>query len=151
MIEMLIVVAIILIVAAIAIPNLLRSKMAANEAAAVSSTRTIATSEAVYWNEFGVGYSPTLLALGPPSGNNPPNPNSAGLIDGTLAAGTRNGYLFIYVAGPVDSGGRINTFTLNVNPVTVNLTGFRYFFMDESGVIRQNTTGPASVTDLPLQ
>jgi type IV pilus assembly protein PilA len=151
MIEILIVVAIILIVAAIAIPSLLRSKMAANEGAAVSNTRTIATSEAAYWNEFGVGYSPTLLALGPPSGNTPPNPTAADLIDGTLAAGTRSGYLYIYAPGPVDNGGRINTFTLNVNPVAVNVTGFRYFFMDESGVIRQNTAGPASVTDPPVQ
>jgi prepilin-type N-terminal cleavage/methylation domain-containing protein len=74
LIELLIVVAIILIIAAIAIPNLLRSRIAANQASAVGSLRTINTAEATFASTFNVGYSGTLAALGPVTGGGTPLP-----------------------------------------------------------------------------
>src|SRR6201987_2530970 len=94
LIELLIVVAIILIIAAIAIPNLLRARMAANEASAVASIRTINTGMITYNSTYPtVGYATTLAALG---GASPCTPSSttACLIDGVLSAGTKSGYTF---------------------------------------------------------
>src|SRR6266704_1418497 len=85
LIELLIVVAIILIIAAIAIPNLLRSKMAANEASAVGSLRTLNTSAVAYSTTYG-NYPPTLASLGPSA---TPSSSAADLIDSVLAAGIK--------------------------------------------------------------
>ena len=113
LIELLIVVAIILIIAAIAIPNLLRSRIAANQASAVGSCRTINTALITYASTFNTGYSGTLLALGP--GASPPTASAAGLIDSVLAAGNKSGYGFVYTAGSI-VGGRINTYTITAIP-----------------------------------
>jgi type IV pilus assembly protein PilA len=101
LIELLIVVAIILIIAAIAIPSLLRAHIAANESAAVSALRTLNTAETSYMSAYPtVGFAPTLSALGPPNASTCPTPNStnACLIDYPLATATalpgRNGYIF---------------------------------------------------------
>ncbi|MBI3475243.1 MAG: prepilin-type N-terminal cleavage/methylation domain-containing protein [Acidobacteria bacterium] len=97
LIELLIVVAIILIIAAIAIPNLLHARGAANQASAVSSIRTINSSMIMYMNDFpNDGYAPTLAALGGTSCT-PPDPTSACLIDSQLASGTKSGYSFTSV------------------------------------------------------
>src|SRR6202140_5629825 len=109
LIELLIVVAIILVIAAIAIPNLLRSRMAANEASAVASLRTVNTTEVVYQSTYGGSYAPSLTNLSDggtatncaPSAT--PTATSACLIDSTLASGTKSGYTFTYV--PVAAGG----------------------------------------------
>ncbi len=146
LIELLIVVAIILIIAAIAIPNLLRSRMAANEASAVGSLRTINTACVTYSTTYGTGF-PALLANLKPA--NPATPVAADLIDSVLAAGTKSGYQFFYAAGPV-VGGFINTYTINADPVTPGTTGQRFFFTDQSGVIRFNTAAKASVADTPI-
>src|SRR5271169_1222464 len=95
LIELLIVVAIILIIAAIAIPNLLRSKMAANEASAVGSLRTLNTSSVEYSISYG-NYPPNLGALG---GTGTASSTAAGLIDSVLSTGTKSGYTFTYTAG----------------------------------------------------
>jgi type IV pilus assembly protein PilA len=146
LIELLIVVAIILIIAAIAIPNLLRSKMAANEASAVGSLRTLNTACVSYSTTYGTGYPAALANLGPGA---PATAATADLIDSVLASGTKSGYVFTYVSGaPV--GGQIPTYTINANPVTVGTTGQRGFFTDQSGVIRANPTGPATVNSTPI-
>jgi prepilin-type N-terminal cleavage/methylation domain-containing protein len=96
LIELLIVVAIILIIAAIAIPNLLRSRMAANEASAVGSIRTLNTSAVTYSSTYpGAGYPASLTAMG---GANPCTATStnACLIDAVLGAGTKSGYTFVW-------------------------------------------------------
>src|SRR5205085_4168744 len=91
LIELLIVVAIILIIAAIAIPNLLRSRMAANEASAVGSIRTINTSEVTYASTYGAGYAATLAALASPaSGACTATAAQACLIDAVLGGGTKS-------------------------------------------------------------
>src|SRR5215831_8532948 len=95
LIELLIVVAIILIIAAIAIPNLLRSKMSANDSAAASSIRTINTSEVTYSTAYPTfGYAPTLVALGPQTAGTACDATKSCLIDDVLAAGTKSGYKY---------------------------------------------------------
>jgi prepilin-type N-terminal cleavage/methylation domain-containing protein len=147
LIELLIVVAIILIIAAIAIPNLLRSRIAANQASAVGSLRTINTAEITYASTYNAGYSPTLASIGP--GANPPTAAAAGLVDSVLAGGVKSGYGFVYTPGAVVSG-RIDTYTLNGNPTTAGTTGSNYYFTDQSGVIRQNSTTGATAADSPI-
>lgn len=149
LIELLIVVAIILVIAAIAIPNFMRSRIAANESASVQNMRNINTANVVYSSTYGVGYAPSLAALGPPPGASPPNITNASLIDEILALGTKSGYNYIYTPGP-SVNSVIDSFTLKANPVTVGITGNRYFFTDDSGVIRQNNSVPATVSDTPI-
>jgi type IV pilus assembly protein PilA len=149
LIELLIVVAIILIIAAIAIPNLLRSRIAANQASAVGSLRTLNTSEVTYSSTFNVGFSQTLSYLQPdPTGSNPTS-TAAGLIDSVLALGSKSGYSFTYSPGASDSNGRINTYSFTSVPITSS-TGTNYYFTDQSGVIRQNSTTTAGSTDSPI-
>jgi type IV pilus assembly protein PilA len=146
LIELLIVVAIILIIAAIAIPNLLRSRMAANEASAVGTMRTINTSEVMYATAYPTtGYSPTLAALGGTSAQcGTPSSTTACLIDDTIAGGApKSGYNFTYAV--VAAVG----FTLNGAPVVPGTSGVKTFYTDATGVIRANATGAAAgaVTD----
>jgi len=147
LIELLIVVAIILIIAAIAIPNLLRSKIAANEASAVGSTRSIVTAEISYTNSFQTG--PTALAnLATPAGGCPAAGATAAaacLLDSNLAAGTKSGYKFVAVAsGGAGTVASPNTrFEENATPATVGMTGQRSFCADMSGVLHFNLTGAA--------
>jgi len=150
LIELLIVVAIILIIAAIAIPNLLRSRIAANQASAVGSLRTINTCEITYASTYNTGYSSNLTSLGPPAGGAQATSTAAGLLDSVLAAGLKSGYTFTYAAGTADSSGRINTYTLTANPITVGTTGQNYYYTDQSAVIRQNTSATASSSDSPI-
>jgi len=147
LIELLIVVAIILIIAAIAIPNLLRSRMAANEASAVGSLRTINTSCVAYSTTYGIGFPSTLASLGT---SGAVSSTSAQLIDNVLAGGAKSGYSFTYVAGAL-AGGVIPTYTVNASPITAGQTGQRYFYTDQSGVIRFNVSAVASASDNPLQ
>jgi type IV pilus assembly protein PilA len=146
LIELLIVVAIILIIAAIAIPNLLRSRIAANESSAVSSVRTINTSEVSYTSAYPTsGFSATLAPLG---GASPCTPAAATacLIDDVLAQGAKSGYNFAE-AGANPVAGANTTYTVGAAPVAYNQTGVRQFGSIEDGVVRwdpnaaQNTAG----------
>jgi type IV pilus assembly protein PilA len=156
LIELLIVVAIILIIAAIAIPNLLRSKMAANESSAVGSMRSINTAEVTYNTSYpNSGYSPSLAALGGVAPCAVASPAAACLLDNTLAnanaaATGKSGYWFTYTPGAA-AGGTVNTYTLTGQPVASGTTGQRGFFTDESGVIRYAINGAAAVASSPLQ
>ena len=143
LIELLIVVAIILIIAAIAIPNLLRSRIAANEASAVGSVRTINTSEVTYNSTYpDVGFA-TLAQLGGAGGSS----TGAGLIDSVLASAVKSGFVFtVTVAG----GTPTTTYTVQGDPQNAQ-TGQRHFFSDASGVIRFNVSQQASASDSPLQ
>jgi len=149
LIELLIVVAIILIIAAIAIPNLLRSRIAANQASAVGSMRTINTAAITYASTYNAGYPTTLQAMQPPAGTANPTASAAGLVDSVLASGSKSGYTFSYSPGTA-VGGRIDTYNLNAAPTTPGTTGTNFYFTDQSGVIRQNSTGTASASDSPL-
>ena len=158
LIELLIVVAIILIIAAIAIPNLLRSRIAANQASAVGSLRTLNTAEVTYATTYNTGYSSTLGDLGPAGGT--PVATAAGLVDevlsGSAAGGptamssSKSGYTFTYTPGGTDTSNKINTYSFTATPISVGTTGTNYYYTDQSGVIRQNSTAVAGSTDSPL-
>src|SRR2546428_12640761 len=96
LIEVLVVIASILIIAAIAMPRLLPSRMAANEAGAVAALPTIATVQVTYNFPYQQGFAPSLAALGPPPPGNQANASQAGLVDEVLASSIRNGYSFVY-------------------------------------------------------
>ncbi|HEU0207541.1 MAG TPA: prepilin-type N-terminal cleavage/methylation domain-containing protein [Candidatus Udaeobacter sp.] len=147
LIELLIVVAIILIIAAIAIPNLLKSKMAANESSAVGSLRTITTAEIAYATACpDKGFSAALTDLNDGTGCAP----MQGEIDAALAGGTKSGYSFSYANGgetPV-----VVTFKVNADPSSPGSSGTRDFFVDQTGVIHYNLGGAqATSTDSALQ
>ena len=140
LIELLIVVAIILIIAAIAIPNLLRARMAANEASAVASIRTINTGMVTYNSTYPtVGFAATLTVLG---GVAPCTPSSttACLIDSVLAAGTKSGYTFKATGA---GGPPAVTYFATAVPVTLNQTGIRSFCAFEDAVVRVQPAGTA--------
>jgi len=145
LIELLIVVAIILIIAAIAIPNLLRSKMAANEASAVGSMRTLNTACVSYSTTYG-GYPASIAALGP---STPATSAAADLIDSVLTTTNKSGYTFAFTPGAA-VGGAIQTYTIAATPITPGTTGQRGFFTDQSGVIRADAAGTATVTSTPI-
>ena len=148
LIELLIVVAIILIIAAIAIPNLLRARIAANESSAVSSVRTINTAEVTYQTAYPTtGYAGALASLG---GAAPCSPVLAGacLIDNVLASASvatapKSGYFF--AATPVATG-TVNTgYTVGGSAATFNQSGIRDFCSNEDAVIRfQSPTAQSS-------
>jgi prepilin-type N-terminal cleavage/methylation domain-containing protein len=140
LIELLIVAAIILIIAGIAIPNLLRSRMAANEASAVGSLRTINTAEVTYFTEWGVGYGAALSNIGGAVGCTASS-TTACLIDPVLSAGAKSGYTFAAV-GNTPVAGANQAYESNATPSSVN-TGTRSFCSDQTGVIRYKTTGVA--------
>ena len=152
LIELLIVVAIILIIAAIAIPNLLRARIAANESSAASGIRTINTAEVSYFSAYPTtGYSAALANLGDNGAACPtPTANLACLIDNVLAkanvAPGKSGYLYTEV-------GTITTYVANANPVTQGTSGVRGFCSIEDAVVRYKPIAPiaCSVTELPLQ
>jgi type IV pilus assembly protein PilA len=144
LIELLIVVAIILIIAAIAIPNLMASRMAANESAAAQDLRSITTGEVTYTTQYNIGFSVLLTDLG---GSGAANSTNAQLIDTVLAAGSKTGYSFVYVPTFQDAAGHYNGFTLNANPLAPGSSGRRFFYTDQTGVIRVNYTAAATSSD----
>ena len=149
LIELLIVVAIILIIAAIAIPNLLRSRMAANEASAVGSLRTI-NSACISYTLLYSGFPPSLTALGGEGSSAFPTSTSAELIDNVLQTGSKTGYSFGFVPGTTDAAGNVDSYTINADPSSPGVTGLRYFYTDQTGVIRAETAGTAVSSDTPI-
>jgi type IV pilus assembly protein PilA len=150
LIELLIVVAIILIIAAIAIPNLLRSRMAANEASAVGSIRTINTAAISFNSSYGDGFPSTLAQIGT-TGTAAVSCANAEYIDSVLTAGTKSGYTFAMGPGvtkvttvPVGcAAGYVDGYTVTAVPSTLGTTGQRSFCSDATGVIRYDPTGAA--------
>ena len=147
LIELMIVVAIIAIIAAIAIPNLLRSRMSANESSAIGAMRTISSSEASFQaaatldaDGDGVGEYGTLGDL---EGATPP------YIDDALGSGTKQGYTFVATPGG-NEGDAEDEYFATATPLTIGRTGNRHFFVDESGVVRFEAAAPADDTSNPI-
>jgi|SRR5580700_9262445 type IV pilus assembly protein PilA len=151
LIELLIVVAIILIIASIAIPNLLRAKIAANQSAAVQALRTMSSAEQTFSSTYSDGYTLSLAQLGGPIGSS--NCVNAGLIDEVLstAPNQKTGYTYTFTPNGVaslttgvpaacgasgDSG-----YSISATPVALGVTGTTSFCIDETGVIRFNAAG----------
>jgi type IV pilus assembly protein PilA len=142
LIELLIVVAIILVIAAIAIPSLMRSRMAANEASAVASVRTLTTAETTYNATYtSIGYTCTIAELGPPAGSAPTSQTAAGIIDNVLATGSKQGYTFLLSNC---TGTPVSTYSSQGEPINYGGTGTRAFCSDVSGVIKQSSDGLAT-------
>jgi type IV pilus assembly protein PilA len=152
LIELLIVVAIILVIAAIAIPNLLQARLAANEASAVGSLAAIKSSEITYSTAYpSVGYSPTIGALGGPAPCTPAS-TSACLLDSFLSASTpgsggKSGYVYL-ATGIVAASSAVNAaFVAAAAPVQVHTTGNHDYCSTDDGVLRSQI---ASLGDLPV-
>ena len=147
LIELLIVVAIILIIAAIAIPNLLRARIAANESSAAASVRTISTAELTYATSYPVtGYPASLAILGPIDAacTGGPKDTNACIIDFVLSqSGTvaKSGYF----AAAVGAGGPpAQTYAILLQPATLNTTGVKEFCAVEDNVVRFLTPSAAA-------
>jgi type IV pilus assembly protein PilA len=153
LIELLIVVAIILIIAAIAIPNLLRARMAANESSAVGSDRTLNTAEITYNSTYPTfGFAQTLLELGSPAGVAcvPAQADSC-LIDSVLTTGVKSGYNFAIGAGAAQAGGIYVQYEVSASPITENQTGIRSFCSVEDAVVRVQPAGGAIANEAACQ
>jgi type IV pilus assembly protein PilA len=124
LIELLIVVAIILIIAAIAIPNLIKSRMAANQASAAASVRTLVTTEIQYSSNNGGAYTDLAGLL------------SAGLIDSSLASGTKSGYIF-----SADAGVATGDVLITAYPQTIGTTGTDSYCANTAGAVYKDPTG----------
>jgi type IV pilus assembly protein PilA len=150
LLELLIAVAVILIVSAVAVPNFLRSRIAANQASAVQSCRVVNSAQITYVSTYGQGYASGLAALGPPSGGAQPTASAAGYIDSVLVSGAKSGYIFTYAPVNSDGSGNYQGYTLSAAPSTPGLTGHTYFFTDQTYVIRFNNSSTASSSDSPI-
>jgi type IV pilus assembly protein PilA len=139
----------ILIIAAIAIPNLLRARMAANESSAVGSLRFYNTAIVTYAAQCpDVGYPASAAQLGP----GPGDCTQAGLVTKAMAAprSLKSGYIFIYQPMVQDRQGRITKYAISADPVQPGTTGTRHFYTDETGIIRYETNNGATATSPPL-
>ena len=155
LIELLVVVAIILIIAAIAIPNLLRARMAANEASAAETVRTFTTASVIYFTTWGDGYPPNMSVLGGTGGT--ATCNQANLMDPVVitAPNQKSGYTFAFslqgaavTAQPTNCGAPGGTgYLVTAAPIVPYVTGTRGFCADETGTLHYNTTGSAATTE----
>jgi prepilin-type N-terminal cleavage/methylation domain-containing protein len=148
LIELLIVIAIILVIAAIAIPQLIRARIAANEAAAGETVRTVTTAAMAYNSTWGNGFPPSLTALGGPATG--ATCNLANLIDPTIAAppSQKSGFTFAYsavgaaVPPPAGCGSAgTNSYLVTATPILNGVSGIRSFCADEAGTIHYDITG----------
>jgi type IV pilus assembly protein PilA len=140
-----------LIIAAIAIPNFLRARMAANEASAVGSLRTYNTAMATYANQCPqIGYPKELSNLGGPAGGD--RCARADLVSGEMAAAApvKSGYRFTYIAR-ADANGVILSYVLSADPVSPGGSGVRHFFTDQTAVIRMSAKERADSNSMPLE
>jgi type IV pilus assembly protein PilA len=148
LVELLVVVAVILIIAAIAIPNFIQSKERANESSAAQNLRTITTAEVIYNTTYSVGFT-NLTNLG--GTGTAVSSTNAELIDTVLSSGTKSGYIFSYATLATDGSGNVTSYSINADPTVPGYTGARHFYADQSGVIRENDTVAAGPTDNPIQ
>ncbi len=142
--ELLIVVAILLIIGAIAIPRLGTARMQAQEMAAVRQIQTIHAAQSMYMSQFGK-FAVNLQELGPPASGGQAGPSGADLIPGDLAQGEKTGYKYTLQATP-------NGYSINVNPLTFGTTGRRTFYSDQTLGIRENWGAePATVSSKEIK
>ena len=134
LVEIMIVIAIIVVLGALTVPSLMRSRLNANEAAAIAALKTISSVSVMYRTTYST-YPASIGALY--------DPNGAQYIDSILASGSKQGYNFS-VSGDQDN------FNASAVPSKANVTGSRYFFLDQNGVIRASNDGPADMSSPAL-
>lgn len=148
LIELLIVVGILLTLAAIAIPNLMKARIAANEASAVAGLKVINIAQRGYESAYNIGFADSLTKLGPPPAGQQASANTADLIDPVLVTGAKSGYTFTLTPGaPVNN--QILTYGANADPQS-RATGTNHFYTDQANVIRFNSNAVAGPNDLPI-
>ncbi len=125
-----------------------QSPSEADQSTAVGCLRSINTAEAYYSKEYKKGFSPTLLALGPPPEGAKPSATAAGLLDKSLTSGKRNSYVFTYQPGPVDAQGNITSYTVTARPVKW-AEGVPSFLTDQTGAIHQTEEERAPTSQDP--
>lgn len=153
LLELLIVVAVILIIAVIAVPNLLRARIAANESSAVQTVRQLSAAELSYHTAYSsIGYAPDLKSLGGPAVGCSPSPTSACIVDSEITSGNKSGYAF-FAAGLAPAGSPTNTqFVASSAPWVYNKTGTRNFCIaTDDGALRAKTgsLGGLPAPDVP--
>ncbi len=142
-----------LFVLAVAVPGLLRSRIAANEASAVGSLRSIRTAAENYRKEYQNGFPRDLKTLGQAPGGTADGCRAADLITGALASGKKNGYIYVYTPGPAlkepvaGCPPGVESYTVGARPREMSKSGQRNFFVDESGVIRATTQDRAATKE----
>ncbi len=149
LIELLIVVSIILIIAAMAIPNLIKSRISANEASAVASLRAISTAQTTYSISYPQsGYADNLTKLGAPAGGGPVTANNAGLLDWVLGCAAqpcgKSGYQFAIVnavGAPI-----VTAYSVTGVPITPGQTGVRGFCLNKLTLITYDPNGGSNCT-----
>ena len=152
LIELLIVVAIILVIAAIAIPSYLHSKIQANEASAVYSIRTVNTAQVTYATTYPtIGYAPALNILAAPMDGGPVSSSNAGVLDWVLGCANqpcpKSGYSFVIYN---TSGSPINAYSVSGVPLSVGITGTRGFCSDNMNPVMVDPNGGSNCTE-PLE
>jgi prepilin-type N-terminal cleavage/methylation domain-containing protein len=157
LIELLIVVAIILIIVAIAIPSLLRAKMSANDSSAASTIRTLNTAQVTYAANYPtVGYSPNLKSLGPSAAAPACDKTAACLIDNVLACPSatgcpKSGYNYFMVGAASSASGFVGDYAASASPIVVNSTGTNNFCSTADAVVRSFKTAIPAPTSVPPQ
>jgi type IV pilus assembly protein PilA len=147
LIELLIVISVILVIAGISIPTLLQSRMRANEASAVATLRQMATASLAYQVQCENGFESSLVLLGPGGGDCTSGANLLDSILGGSASPQKSGYVFVFTG---DGQTPSNGYGITADPLG-SYSGIRHFFIDQSGVVRENDTATATAADLPLQ
>ena len=150
LIELLLVVAIIMTLAAMALPNFMRGRIQANETAVVGALRSVTTAIVTYETTYQIGMPNLLADLGPPPVGTPASVNAADLVDRALASGSRSGYTITYAATDSNGDGRMDSYTLHATPSNPGVTGNKHFYVDHTNVIRYNNSGPAGPGDRPI-
>jgi len=148
LIELLIVIAVILLLSGIAIPSLIRSRMVGNETSAVQTLKQMTAASVAYQIQCdNLGFESSLTLLGSGSGD---CTSGANLLDNVLGGSTapqKSGYVFTFTG---DGQTPSVAYTIQADPLS-SYSGSRHFFVDQTGIIRQNDTTPATASDSPLQ
>lgn len=145
----LVVVLLVLVGAAVYFNRVRSERIPSQPHATVASLRTLNAVLVTYKADYGA-FAPNLKALGPPPEGQKPDAQAADLIDGVLASGVKGGYAFIYRVTEKDSQGRPKAYTIHAQPTQPGANRTRYFFTDESGIVRSEMNKPASASSLPL-
>jgi type IV pilus assembly protein PilA len=139
--ELVVVMAIILIILAVAVPYMQSAHQNATEVVVIREVQTIHQAQIQYMSQFG-NYAATLAELGPPSSGATPGPHAASLIPRSLASGEKDGYLFSMMRVPAG-------YTVNANPKVFGSNGRRTFYLDQDGIVHQNWGQEPSTVNSP--